>query len=142
MHFSSRLNNRLACRPHICHFFSTNVLFGLNFFHMEARKISQNFSKFYKISQYFSKIPPHDNFFSTNIIRDICDKYELCLHEISFRIFQHFALRAIFWHFCEHDAIGQLPVRGCNFGAINKHRFLTAVRKILPQSLLEIWLDT
>ena len=34
-------------------------------------KISQNFKKFPKIS-------PHDNFFSTNIIFDICDEHELC----------------------------------------------------------------
>ena len=33
-----------------------------------------------KISQKFQKIltiSPHDNFFSTNIVSDICDKYEL-----------------------------------------------------------------
>ena len=36
----------------------------------KSPKISQNPPKFPKIS-------PHDNFFSTNIICDICDKYEL-----------------------------------------------------------------
>ena len=41
-------------------------------------KISQIFPQFLKISQNFSKMSPHDNFFSTNIICDICYKYELC----------------------------------------------------------------
>ena len=52
-------------------FFSTNILLGSIFLHMKARELWQNFPK-------FSKISPHDNFFSTNIICDICDKYELC----------------------------------------------------------------
>ena len=50
-------------------------------------KNSQNFAKILKISQNFSKIPkitPHDNFFSTNIICDICDKYELCVQALIF----------------------------------------------------------
>ena len=28
--------------------------------------------------KFFTEISPHDRFFSTNIICDICDKYELC----------------------------------------------------------------
>ena len=43
---------------------------GSIFLHMKVRKLWQNFSKFPKIS-------PHDSFFSTDIICDICDKYEL-----------------------------------------------------------------
>ena len=82
MHWSDRLY-ALLIRPHICHFFSTNVLLGSIFLHMNARKLWQNLPKFPKISQNFPKFPkifPHDNFFSTNIICDICDKYELCSH--------------------------------------------------------------
>ena len=41
-------------------------------------KFLQNFPKVPKISPIFPKVYPHDNFFSTNIICDICDKYELC----------------------------------------------------------------
>ena len=53
---------------------------GSIFLHMKARKLWQNLPKSLKFSQHFSifpKISPHDNFFSTNIIWDICDKYEL-----------------------------------------------------------------
>ena len=49
--------------------------------HMKARQLWQNLPTILKISQNFPKFPkisPHDNFFSTNIICDICDKYELC----------------------------------------------------------------
>ena len=74
----------------LCHFFSTNVLFGLNFSPHESVKIVanspkivkifQNFPKFPKISSKFPKFSPHDNFFSATINCDICDKYELCHH--------------------------------------------------------------
>ena len=64
-------------------FFLHKCTFWAQFFSTWKRvncgKISQNFSKFPKISPKFPKISPHDNFFSTNIICDICDKYELCL---------------------------------------------------------------
>ena len=76
-------------RPDICHFFSTNVLLGSIFLHMKARKLWQNFPKFLHMWRNFqfshnchiwkAEISPHDNFFSTDINRDIRDKYELCL---------------------------------------------------------------
>ena len=43
-------------------FFSTNVLFGLNFFPHESRKLWQNVPKCPKISPKFPKISQHDNF--------------------------------------------------------------------------------
>ena len=62
-------------------FFLHKCTFWAQFFSTWKRvncgKISQNFSKFPKIS-------PHDIFFSTNIICDICDKYELCKWYVSF----------------------------------------------------------
>ena len=56
--------------------------FGLNFSPHES---TENIAKFPKISQNFTKFPkisPHDNFFSENIIRDICEKYQLCCRAI------------------------------------------------------------
>ena len=77
----------ISCRPHICHFFSTNDLFGSIFSTLKRincgkisqnfSTFSQNFSTFSKLSPKLPKISPHDNFFPTNIICDICDKYEL-----------------------------------------------------------------
>ena len=62
-------------------FFLHKSTFWAQFFSTWKRincgKISQNFLKFLKFSQNFSKISPHDNFFSSNIICDICDKYEV-----------------------------------------------------------------
>ena len=52
----------ISCRPHICHFFSTNDLFGSIFFHFKTHKLWQNlpkflnlFPKFLNIFQTFSK---------------------------------------------------------------------------------------
>ena len=42
-------------RPHICHFFSTNVLLGSIFLHMKALKLRQKFPKFPKISPNVEK---------------------------------------------------------------------------------------
>ena len=57
--------------------FSPQMYFwGSIFLHKKARKLWQNLPNFSKISQNFSKFPkisPHDNFFSTNIICDICE---------------------------------------------------------------------
>ena len=64
-------------RPHICHFSPRMYFLGSIFLHMKARKLWQNLPKFLKISPKIPKISPRDNFFSTNIICDICDKYEL-----------------------------------------------------------------
>ena len=51
--------------------FSPQMYFlGSIFLHMKARKLWQSLLKFPKIS-------PHDNFFTTNIICNNCDKYEL-----------------------------------------------------------------
>ena len=67
--------------------FSPQMYFlGSIFLHMKARKLWQNLTKFPKISENvpkFPKISPHDNFFSTNIIRDIRDKSELCKNDIT-----------------------------------------------------------
>ena len=63
------LGSRVRSRPHICHFYPQMYFLGSIFLHMKARKLWQNLPKFPYISL-------HDNFFSTNIICDICDKYE------------------------------------------------------------------
>ena len=80
-------------RLHICHLLH-KCTFWAQFFSTWKRvncgKISQNFSKFPKIS-------PHDNFFSTNIICDICDKYELWRKE--YCKYQE----NIFWLKCQHS---------------------------------------
>ena len=64
-------------------FFLPKCTFWAQFFSTWKRvncgKISPNSPKFPQISPKFPKISPHDNFLSTNIICDICDKYELCL---------------------------------------------------------------
>ena len=57
--------------------FSPQMYFlGSIFLHMKARKLWQNLPKIFKNSLNFPKISPHDNFFSTNIIWDIFDKYK------------------------------------------------------------------
>ena len=68
--------------------FSPQMYFlGSIFLHMKARKVWQNSPKFLNIWRNFQfphnchtwkvEISPHDNFFFTNIIRDIRGKYEL-----------------------------------------------------------------
>ena len=66
-------------------FFLHKCIFWAQFFSKWRRvtcgKISQNFPKFLKNFPKClqkPKISPHDNFFSTNIIRDIRDKYQVC----------------------------------------------------------------
>ena len=70
-------------------FFSTNVLLGSIFIHMKARQFCIYGDVFYvtlwrnlqyphNCHTWKAEISPQGNFFSTNIIRDIRDKYELC----------------------------------------------------------------
>ena len=63
MHWSDRLY-ALLIRPHICHFFSTNVLLGSIFLHMKARKLWQNFPKFLWV-----KSPPHTQAAARQVLR-------------------------------------------------------------------------
>ena len=79
MHWSDRLY-ALLIRPHICHFFSTNVLLGSIFLHMKARKLWQIIKKIAYILHIWRRflhhthaicgefqISPHLSFFSPNI---------------------------------------------------------------------------
>ena len=71
---------RVYGRPHICHFFPQMYFLGSIFLHMKARKLWQNLSKCLKISPNFPKISQNFStwqFFFTNMICDLCDKYEL-----------------------------------------------------------------
>ena len=64
---------------HTCHMwrisdFSTSVMWRhLKFLHMW-----RNFQFPHNCHTWKAEISPHDNFFSTNIIRDIRDKYQVC----------------------------------------------------------------
>ena len=64
---------------HTCHMwrisdFSTSVMWRhLKFLHMW-----RNFQFPYNFDTWKAEISPHDNFFSTNIIRNIRDKYQVC----------------------------------------------------------------
>ena len=64
---------------HTCHTwrisdFSTSVMWRqLKFLHM-----MRNFQFPHNCHTWKAEISPHDNFFSTNIIRDIRDKYQVC----------------------------------------------------------------
>ena len=79
---------------HTCHMwrisdFSTSVMWRhLKFLHMW-----RNFQFPHNCDAWKAKIFPHDNFFSTNIIRDIRDKYEICVfivvRFVHFLIFAH-----------------------------------------------------
>ena len=64
-------------------FFLHKCTFWAQFFftwkYVNCGKIFQNFSNFFQNFPDFPKISPHDNIFSTNMICDICDKYELCV---------------------------------------------------------------
>ena len=66
---------------HTCHMwrisdFSTSVMWRhLKFLHMW-----RNFQFPHNCHTWKAEISPHDNFFSTNIIRNIRDKYELCIY--------------------------------------------------------------
>ena len=103
--FSTITCYQMLLRPHICNFFPTNVLLGSIFLHMKARiygdvstshtchmwRISdfstsamwrhlhmrRNFQFPHNCHTWKDEISPHDNFFSANIIRDICDKYQV-----------------------------------------------------------------
>ena len=43
----------------------------------------RNFRYFHSCHAYKSKISPHDKFFSTYLICDICDKYQVCEYHYS-----------------------------------------------------------
>ena len=64
---------------HTCHMwrisdFPTSVIWRhLKFLHMW-----RNFQFLHNCHTWKANFSPHDNFFSTNIICDICDKYKLC----------------------------------------------------------------
>ena len=73
---------------HTCHMwrisdFSTSVIWThLKFLHMW-----KNFQFPHNIHTWKADISPHDNFFSTNIIRDIRDKHQVCAHLLLLDLF-------------------------------------------------------
>ena len=71
-------------RPHICHFFSTDIFSTQIFLHTNLEQKRHKFlwnAIHCSNSLQKSEISQHDRFFSTDIICDICDKYEVCVQQ-------------------------------------------------------------